>query len=38
LEDYTKRAERGKGHEPHILSEALSWHVRLEETKSMKPQ
>ena len=37
LEDYKKRAERGKGHEPHILSEALSWHARLEEKGSMKP-
>ena len=37
LYDYKKRAERGKGHEPHILSEALSWHVRLEEKGSMRP-
>jgi succinyl-CoA:acetate CoA-transferase len=35
LEDYRKRAELGKGHEPHILSEALSWHVRLGEKGSM---
>ena len=37
LSDYKKRAELGKGHEPHILSEALSWHARLGETGSMKP-
>ncbi|MDR2529058.1 MAG: succinate CoA transferase [Synergistaceae bacterium] len=36
LNDYRKRAESGKGHEPHILSEALSWHVRLEKNGSMK--
>jgi succinyl-CoA:acetate CoA-transferase len=35
LDDYRKRAELGKGHEPHILSEALSWHVRLNETGEM---
>jgi len=37
LEDYKKRAERNKGHEPHIMAEALSWHARLEEKGSMKP-
>jgi succinyl-CoA:acetate CoA-transferase len=37
LNDYRKRAERGRGHEPHILSEALSWHVRLGEIGTMKP-
>lgn len=36
LEDYRKRAEAGKGHEPHLLSEALSWHVRFNETGTMK--
>jgi succinyl-CoA:acetate CoA-transferase len=35
LHDYRKRAELGKGHEPHLLSEALSWHVRLSEKGSM---
>jgi succinyl-CoA:acetate CoA-transferase len=35
LRDYKKRAELGKGHEPHILKEALSWHVRLSEKGSM---
>jgi succinyl-CoA:acetate CoA-transferase len=37
LNDYKKRAELGKGHEPHILSEALSWHVNLAEKGSMLP-
>lgn len=36
LEDYRLRAELGKGHEPHLLEEALSWHVRLNETGSME--
>lgn len=35
LEDYRKRAELGKGHEPHILCEALSWHCKFTETGSM---
>jgi succinyl-CoA:acetate CoA-transferase len=37
LEDYRKRAELGKGHEPHLLKEALSWHVHLSEKGSMLP-
>lgn len=37
LEDYFERACALGGHTPHILSEALSWHVRWEETGSMKP-
>ncbi|GHV36053.1 acetyl-CoA hydrolase [Synergistales bacterium] len=37
LDDYRKRAEIGKGHEPHILSEALSWHARLSEKGTMRP-
>lgn len=36
LEDYRNRAEVGKGHEPHILGEALSWHVRFNETGTME--
>ena len=36
LDDYRKRAELGKGHEPHILSEAFSWHVNLAEKGSMR--
>lgn len=39
LQDYYDRAAEkcrdGRGHTPHILSEALSWHVRAEETGSM---
>lgn len=37
LMDYLERAEKSKfKHEPHLLNEALSWHVRLLETGSMK--
>lgn len=36
LKDYVERAELGKGHEPHILSEALSWHIRFSETGTME--
>lgn len=36
LDNYRKRAELGKGHEPHILEEALSWHVRYCDKKTMK--
>ncbi len=37
LRDYFKRAcDQSAGHTPHILSEALSWHVRLIETGSME--
>jgi len=40
LLDYFERACKanpaGKCHTPHILSEALSWHVRFNETGSMK--
>lgn len=38
LWEYLAQAKRsGMGHEPHCLSEALSWHVRLHETGSMRP-
>jgi succinyl-CoA:acetate CoA-transferase len=37
LLDYKKRAEAEKGHEPHLLAEAFSWHERLRLTKTMKP-
>jgi succinyl-CoA:acetate CoA-transferase len=37
LDDYRKRAELGKGHEPHILREAFSWHASLIEKGSMLP-
>lgn len=36
LQDYFDRACKRGGHTPHILEEALSWHVRLEETGTMK--
>lgn len=36
LNDYIKRAELGKGHEPHLLEEALSWHVRFCNKKTME--
>lgn len=37
LRDYVKKAEQGKYlHTPHVLSEAFSWHERLNKTGSMK--
>ena len=37
LRSYFERAcEEAKGHTPHILSEALSWHDRFRKTGSMK--
>ena len=38
LRDYYQRAviATGNAHTPHILKEALSWHIRLAETKTMK--
>lgn len=40
LWDYYNRAVEATGnqHTPHILSEALSWHVNLAKNKTMKPQ
>lgn len=38
LEDYCNRAQALGGHTPHILSEALSWHSRFAENKSMKSE
>lgn len=39
LMDYFQRAcKESKLHTPHILSEALSWHVRAMETGSMLPE
>lgn len=35
LEDYYQRACQFGGHTPHILEEALSWHVRLRKTGRM---
>ncbi|MBA4603329.1 acetyl-CoA hydrolase/transferase family protein [Thermoactinomyces sp. AMNI-1] len=37
LQDYLDKALRKGGHIPHYLPEALSWHVRFQETGSMKP-
>lgn len=37
LEDYLRRAERGKGHEPHDLSTAFDFHLRYMEKGSMFP-
>jgi len=37
LWDYFERACKRGGHEPHLLEEALSWHVRLIQKGSMKP-
>lgn len=36
LEDYYARALARGGHTPHVLEEALSWHVRARETGSMQ--
>ena len=38
LRDYYNRAvvATNNAHTPHLLNEALSWHVKLNETKSMK--
>ena len=36
LEDYFVRACEKGGHTPHILREALEWHINLEETGRMK--
>ena len=35
IEDYYNRALARSGHTPHVLEEALSWHVRLQETGRM---
>lgn len=35
LQDYYDRAVLRGGHTPHVLEEALSWHVRLRETGRM---
>jgi len=37
LQDYFSRAERSGGHTPHLLKEALSWHLRYIETGTMRP-
>jgi len=40
LMDYLQRAEKATNfaHTPHLLKEALSWHTRFLETKSMKQE
>ncbi|KFI32397.1 acetyl-CoA hydrolase [Haematobacter missouriensis] len=35
IEDYYARALTRSGHTPHVLEEAMSWHVRLRETGRM---
>ncbi|SNS57354.1 MULTISPECIES: acetyl-CoA hydrolase/transferase family protein [unclassified Azospirillum] len=36
LSDYFNRAKARGGHTPHLLEEAFSWHVRRQQTGSMK--
>ena len=36
LSDYFTRAKARGGHTPHLLEEAFSWHVRRQQTGSMK--
>jgi len=38
MRDYFDRAKGRGGHTPHIIEEALSWHVRARETGSMHAQ
>jgi succinyl-CoA:acetate CoA-transferase len=37
LRDYVAAANRRGGHTPHVLEQALSWHVRHGATGSMLP-
>lgn len=37
LRDYFTAACRRGGHAPHLLEEALSWHIRAQRTGSMRP-
>ena len=37
LQDYFDRALKRGGHTPHVLEEALSWHVNLREKGTMLP-
>ena len=37
MADYLDRASARGGHTPHVIEEALSWHVRARETGSMLP-
>lgn len=36
LSDYFRRAEKRGGHEPHLLDEAFSWHLRLKNEGTMR--
>jgi succinyl-CoA:acetate CoA-transferase len=36
LEDYLARATQRGGHTPHLLEEALSWHIRSLATGNMQ--
>lgn len=36
LQSYFDRAKERGGHTPHLLEEAFSWHLRFQDTKSMK--
>lgn len=38
LLDYVERASQRGGHTPHILEEALSWHVRFQQEGTMKQE
>jgi succinyl-CoA:acetate CoA-transferase len=38
LLDYLERANQRGGHTPHILEEALSWHVRFQQEGTMKQE
>ncbi|MGE5485734.1 MAG: acetyl-CoA hydrolase/transferase family protein [Ignavibacteriales bacterium] len=38
LREYSAAAGRAGGHAPHLLRDALSWHVRFQETGSMRPR
>ncbi len=37
LRDYFERAKKRGGHTPHVIEEALSWHVALRERGTMRP-
>ena len=36
MTDYFERACQRGGHTPHVLEEALSWHIRARDTGSMR--
>lgn len=38
LRSYFQRARSRGGHTPHLLEEALSWHIRYRETGTMMPE